>query len=134
MLSNEHTPRIAPWSHDGLAAPDQMLGFIKDIENSSLKSRVAVDEFSAQKHLSGVGAPGIDLHGIIRGISNQEKALSVINGVIQKYGYESRFNSMASFPQGYTADNVAHEAHADLQPNTIELTGQSIHSDFSMSL
>lgn len=55
-------------------------------DNSFLQARVAVGEFAAQEHVSGVGAAGIDLHKIISGVSDSSTALTVINGIIQNYG------------------------------------------------
>ena len=103
-----------------------------EVDSSFLQARVAVAEFAAQKHVSGLGAPGIDLHGIIQGISSSEKALDVINGVIQKYGYGASMNTVSLFSDVAMADTTAHDAHTDFQPYPIELTGQSAPIDHSM--
>jgi len=51
-----------------------------------LAGRTAVGEFAAQKHVSGIGAPGIDTKAILNGVTDIASAQTVINGIISKYG------------------------------------------------
>jgi len=55
-------------------------------DSNYLQSRIAVGEFAAQKHVSGVGAPGIDSKAILNNVTDIASAQVAINGIIQKYG------------------------------------------------
>lgn len=74
-----------------------------------LAARTAVGEFAAQKHVSGIGAPGIDTKAILNGVTDIASAQTAINSIIQKYG----------------------PAPAE---NQITLSGVSVHSDSALIL
>jgi len=104
-----------------------------EVDNAFLQNRVAVAEFAAQKHVSGPEAPGVDLHGIIQGISSSEAALSVINSVIQKYGYGAQANQVSTFAAlGIFDEPVADVSPSQIQVATIEITGQATYHDHAM--
>ncbi len=60
-----------------------------------LAARTAVGEFAAQKHVSGIGAPGIDTKAILAGVTDIASAQTVINGIITKYGTAPAVQSIA---------------------------------------
>lgn len=60
-----------------------------------LAARTAVGEFAAQKHVSGIGAPGIDTKAILANVTDIASAQTVINGIIQKYGVAPDVQSIA---------------------------------------
>ncbi len=73
-----------------------------------LAARTAVGEFAAQKHVSGIGAPGIDTKAILNGVTDIASAQTVINGIIAKYGNAPATQSI----ELVGVSSVAVDAHA----------------------
>jgi hypothetical protein len=89
--------------------------FVGDAINNAgdsdfLQARIAVSKYAAQAHVSGPGAPGIDLHAVIQNVSDAASANAAINAIIAKYG-------TAAAP--HTADAVLTSASVA----AIEVTG-----------
>jgi len=61
-------------------------GMGSERDSAFLVSRVAVGEFAAQKHVTGPGAPGIDLKGVIAPVHDVSSAQTAISGILAQYG------------------------------------------------
>lgn len=61
-------------------------GMNSERDSNYLVSRVAVGEFAAQQHVSGSQAPGIDLKGVLNGVSDIASAQTAISGINATYG------------------------------------------------
>lgn len=83
-------------------------GMNSDRDATYLSARTAVGEFAAQKHVSGIGAPGIDTKAILNGVTDIASAQTVINGIISKYGTAPATQSI----ELVGVSSVAVDAHA----------------------
>jgi hypothetical protein len=83
-------------------------GMNSDRDATYLSARTAVGEFAAQKHVSGIGAPGIDAKTILNGVTDIASAQTAINGIIAKYGYAPATQSI----ELVGVSSVAVDAHA----------------------
>jgi hypothetical protein len=99
-----------------------------DRDSTFLESRIAVAQYAAQKHISGTGAPGIDAHAIIQSVNSGTTALSVINGIVQKYG-AAPIELMASLLASWAdTGSVAAVDHTSEGVTKIALVGVADHS------
>ncbi len=55
-------------------------------DGSYLTARLEVAKHAAQEHVSGEKAPGIDLVGVLNGVSDSKTAAAAINSISEQYG------------------------------------------------
>lgn len=86
-----------------------------------LQARIAVSKFAAQAHVSGPGAPGIDLSGVIQGVTNSTTATAAINAIIQKYGNAP--SAITSLLSSWADADAGSAIVSDDSVATVELSG-----------
>lgn len=97
-------------------------------DSTFLEARIAVAQYAAQKHISGAGAPGIDLHGIIQTVTSGTTALSVIDSIVQKYGVAPVETLASMFASWADTGSAAPSEHSSDVVTKIALVGIADHS------
>ena len=93
-----------------------------------LEARIAVAEYAAQKHISGVGAPGIDSHAVIQTVTDGATALSAINSIVTKYGAAPVAPLSALLESWADTGSIAAADHTSDGVAKIALVGVAEHS------
>jgi hypothetical protein len=102
--------------------------FVGDAINNAgdsdfLQARIAVSKYAAQAHVSGPGAPGIDLHAVIQNVYDANSANAAINAIIAKYGTAAAPHALDAVLTGW-ADAASPDAvHTDASVAAIEVSG-----------
>ncbi|MCS3473047.1 hypothetical protein M2401_006815 [Pseudomonas sp. JUb42] len=107
--------------------------FVGDAINNAgdsdfLQARIAVSKYAAQAHVSGPGAPGIDLHAVIQNVSDAASANAAINAIIQKYGTAASPHALDAVMASWTDAPVTASAQDATVSTAVELTGAASHS------
>lgn len=107
--------------------------FVGDAINNAgdsdfLQARIAVSKYAAQAHVSGPGAPGIDLHAVIQNVSDAASANAAINAIIAKYGTAASPHTLDAVMASWTDAPVTASAQDATVSTAVELTGAASHS------
>jgi hypothetical protein len=107
--------------------------FVGDAINNAgdsdfLQARIAVSKYAAQAHVSGPGAPGIDLHAVIQNVSDAASANAAINAIIAKYGTAASPHALDAVMASWTDAPVTASAQDATVSTAVELTGAVNHS------
>jgi hypothetical protein len=104
--------------------------FVGDAINNAgdsdfLQARIAVSKYAAQAHVSGPGAPGIDLHAVIQNVTDATSANAAIAAIIQKYGTAAAPHALDAMLTSWVDAATSDAIHTDIAVTAIEVTAAS---------